>query len=81
MTTTIDEQEISRSITYSVNQVEMSISAINFNPATVRTTDFTFAYRCMGSGLTKQVHFLIDGNENSNFANCDFSLKDPFVSI
>ena len=25
------------------------------------------------------VKFLIDGNENANFINCNFSLKDPFV--
>jgi len=43
----------------------MSIAAVNFNPAIVRTTNFNFSYRCMGSGLTKQVHFLIDGTEIS----------------
>ena len=38
----------------------MSIAAVNFNPAVLRTTDFNFAYRCVGSGLTKTIHFLID---------------------
>ena len=57
----IDEEEKTSSLIYEVNQVEMSISAEGFNPAAVRTTNFNFQYRCMGSGLTKQVHFLIDG--------------------
>jgi len=54
---------VTRTVTYEVSKVEMSISAINFNPAIVRTTDFNFAYRCMGSGLTKVIHFLIDGED------------------
>jgi len=41
----------------------MSIAAVNFNQATVRTTNFNFSYRCIGSGLTKVVHFKIDGQD------------------
>jgi len=59
--TTIDDEVKTSSLTYEVTQVEMSISAVNFNQATVRTTNFNFQYRCMGSGLTKVLHFLIDG--------------------
>ena len=59
--TLIDEEEKTSSLIYEVTQVEMSIAAVNFNQATVRTTNFNFQYRCMGSGLTKQIHFLIDG--------------------
>ena len=59
--TLIDEETKTSSLIYEVTQVEMSIAAINFNQATVRTTNFNFQYRCMGSGLTKQLHFLIDG--------------------
>ena len=62
-TTLIDEEEKSSSLIYEVTQVEMSIAAVNFNQATVRTTNFNFQYRCMGSGLTKQVHFLIDNTD------------------
>jgi hypothetical protein len=59
--TVIDEETKTSSLIYEVTQVEMSIAAVGFNQATVRTTNFNFQYRCMGSGLTKQVHFLIDG--------------------
>ena len=59
--TLIDEETKTSSLIYEVTQVEMSIAAVNFNQATVRTTNFNFQYRCMGSGLTKQLHFLIDG--------------------
>ena len=62
-TTTIDDEEKSSSLTYEVTQVEMSIAAVNFNQATVRTTNFNFSYRCIGSGLTKVVHFKIDGQD------------------
>ena len=61
--TLIDEETKTSSLIYEVTQVEMSIAAVNFNQATVRTTNFNFQYRCMGSGLTKQVHFLIDGTD------------------
>lgn len=61
--TLIDEETKTSSLIYEVTQVEMSISAVNFNQATVRTTNFNFQYRCMGSGLTKQLHFLIDGTD------------------
>ena len=63
LTTVIEEATVTRTVMYEVSKVEMSISAINFNPAVVRTTDFNFAYRCMGSGLTKVIHFLIDGED------------------
>jgi len=61
--TTIDDEEKTSSLTYEVTQVEMSIAAVNFNQATVRSTNFNFSYRCIGSGLTKQVHFKIDGSD------------------
>lgn len=61
--TMIEEEEKTSTLIYEVTQVEMSISAVNFNPATVRTTNFNFQYRCIGSGLTKQLHFLVDGSD------------------
>lgn len=63
LTTIIDEAQVTRTVMYEVSKVEMSIAAVSFNPAIVRTTDFNFAYRCMGSGLTKVIHFLIDGED------------------
>ena len=63
LTTVIEENTVTRTVVYEVSKVEMSIAAVNFNPAIVRTTDFNFAYRCMGSGLTKTIHFLIDGED------------------
>lgn len=63
LTTTLEEEEITRTINYEVTKVEMSISAVNFNPATVRTGNLVFQYKCLGSGLEKVVHFKIDGTD------------------
>ena len=63
LTTVIEENTVTRTVLYEVSKVEMSIAAVNFNPAIVRNGDFNFAYRCMGAGLTKVVHFEIDGTD------------------
>ena len=61
LTTNIENENITRTINYEVTKVEMSISAINFNPAIVRTGNLVFQYKCIGSELEKEVHFKLDG--------------------
>lgn len=62
MTTTIDEEEKTFTAPIlSVSRVEMSITALNFDPSIVRTSNLRFQYRTMGRNLQKEVHFLLDG--------------------
>ena len=51
-----------QSTTYHINCVDMSITALNYNPAAVRTgASFQFRYTCIGINLQKTVYFKIDG--------------------
>jgi hypothetical protein len=58
---TAGESGISRSLTYTITQVEASISTVNFNSASVYTGNISLQYRCVGRNLQKTVYFEIDG--------------------
>lgn len=60
-TVTGGESEIARSLTYSIAQVEASISAVNFDSSAVYNGNIDFQYRCVGRNLKKTVYFEIDG--------------------
>ena len=55
------ESNLSRSLTYNINQVEASISTVNFNSSAVYTGNVNIQYKCVGRNLTKTVYFEIDG--------------------
>ena len=51
------------SSTFRVTKVNISIASESFDYASVKNSNFQFNYRCFGSGITKTVHFLVDGND------------------
>ena len=53
--------ETDRYLTFNISKVNISIAAENFDYASVKSSNFQFNYRCFGSGITKTVHFLMDG--------------------
>lgn len=57
---TAGESGTSRTLTYSVTQIEASISTINFNSAVVYTGNINIQYKCVGRDLQKTVYFEID---------------------
>lgn len=51
-----------QSTIYHISRVDMSITALNYNPAAIRTgASFQFRYTCAGVDLQKTVYFKIDG--------------------
>lgn len=63
--------------TYHIDRVEMSITAVNYNPAAIRTgASFQFNYTCIGQGLAKTVYFIIDaGTENEVTLTADVGTR------
>lgn len=55
------ESELSRTLTYTITQVEASIATINFDSTVVYTGNISIQYRCVGRNLHKTVYFEIDG--------------------
>ena len=60
-----EDTPITRDLTYIVHRVPMSIEAYNYNPASIKTSNFNFQYYCIGSNLSKVVHFVIDNVETT----------------
>jgi len=54
------------SSTFRVTRVNISIVDESFNYGSVKNSNFLFPYRCFGQGITKTVHFLLDGKEATN---------------
>lgn len=48
---------------FRVTQVNISIKDESFDYGSVKNSNFLFSYRCYGQGITKIVHFLLDGEE------------------
>lgn len=63
MTVTGGESGLSRSLTFNITSVEAKISAVNFDDTATYTGNLSLQYRCSGRGLTKTVHFEMDGTE------------------
>lgn len=59
--TIADIYDNSRTITFSISCVQISISS-SFDPTTVYTGAITFAYTPLGS-VSKTIHFVLDGSE------------------
>jgi hypothetical protein len=57
---TAGESDMSRTLMYTVTQIEASISTINFNSAAVYTGNIDVQYKCVGRDLQKTVYFEID---------------------
>ena len=52
--------------TYHISRVEMSITAVNYNPAAIRTgASFQFNYTCVGQNLNKVVYFIVDAGADN----------------
>ena len=51
------------SSTFRVTKVNISIADESFDYGSVKNSNFQFNYRCFGSGITKTVHFLLDGTD------------------
>lgn len=79
-----EDTPITRNLTYTIHRVPMSIEAYNYNPASVKTSNFNFQYYCVGSNLSKIVHFIIDDNETTEDigtpANTDLLTKQISVA-
>ena len=79
-----EDTPITRNITYTVHRVPMSIEAYNYNPATLKTSNFNFQYYCIGNNLAKIVHFVIDGVDTTEDigtpANTDLLTKQISVN-
>jgi len=60
-----EDTPITRNLTYTIHRVPMSIEAYNYNPASVKTSNFNFQYYCIGTNLSKTVHFVIDNVETT----------------
>ena len=58
-----EEDTVTRYQTFTVSKVNISIAAEAFDYWSVKNTNFQFNYRCFGSGITKIVHFLVDGED------------------
>ena len=58
-----EEDTVTRYQTFTISKVNISIAAEAFDYWSVKNTNFQFNYRCFGSGITKIVHFLIDGED------------------
>ena len=56
-----EEESIMRYQTFNISKVNISISSENFDYWSVKDSNFVFNYRCFGTGITKIVHFLVDG--------------------
>jgi len=54
---------IMRYQTYTVSKVNISIADESFDYASVKNSSFRYNYRCFGSGITKTVHFVMDGSD------------------
>ena len=51
------------SSTFRVTKVNISIADESFDYGSVKNSNFQFNYRCFGSGISKTVHFLLDGTD------------------
>ena len=58
-----EEESVTRYQTYTVSKVNISIADESFDYASVKNSNFQFNYRCFGSGISKTVHFLVDGTD------------------
>ena len=58
-----EEVDVMRYQTYTVSKVNISIADESFDYASVKNSNFQFNYRCFGSGISKTVHFLLDGTD------------------
>lgn len=58
-----EETEVLRYQTYTVSKVNISIASEAFDYGSVKDSNFQFNYRCFGSGISKTVHFLVDGTD------------------
>lgn len=58
-----EETEVIRYQTYTVSKVNISIASEAFDYGSVKNSNFQFNYRCFGSGISKTVHFLVDGTD------------------
>ena len=58
---TAGESGTVRTLTYTITQVEASITTVNFNSAAVYMGNIDIQYRCVGKNLTKTVYFEMDG--------------------
>ena len=58
-----EETAVMRYQTYSVSKVNISIADESFDYASVKSSSFRYNYRCFGSGITKTVHFVMDGSD------------------
>ena len=58
-----DGDPVSRYVDYEITKTQISISS-TFNPATILTSaNLVIPYTCQGTGLSKTVHFKIDGQD------------------
>ena len=58
-----EETAVMRYQTYSISKVNISIADESFDYASVKSSSFRYNYRCFGSGITKTVHFVMDGSD------------------